>query len=69
MNTLDELISNAKDVIKSCFGLELKQSQLKVYSDDEWMQFCRVNNFNCECDGLFIPESLTAYFKEQCGVL
>ncbi|MFA5406506.1 MAG: hypothetical protein WC307_04075 [Candidatus Nanoarchaeia archaeon] len=65
MESLDVLLRDASLIVKSDFGLELNESRLKCYSKSDWDFFCSVNGFDGSTDGLFVPESLTAYVNKD----
>ena len=63
MSRLDLLLEEASSFVKSEFNLELQQSQLKIYSSDSWQEFCTVNGFDVNSEGLYVPSSYSAYVR------
>ncbi len=69
MLSLDSLILDASSFVHSEFNLQLQQSQLKPYSSENWQEFCQVNGFNVNSEGLYVPVSSSAYVKTDSPVL
>jgi len=51
------------------FGFKIKKTKLKMYSEKEWKEFCSKNLFHVKSEGVFIPQSLTAYVKAESPYL
>lgn len=69
MQSIDSLLLEASSFVQSEFNLQLEQSQLKPYSQENWQQFCQVNAFEQSAGGLFIPQSLSAYVNAESSFL
>ncbi|MCD6589582.1 hypothetical protein J7K74_00095 [Candidatus Woesearchaeota archaeon] len=69
MKTLESLLEEAASFIQSEFNLELQQSQLKIYSFENWQEFCEVNGFDVNSEGLYVPISYSAYVRVDSPVL
>ena len=68
-SSLDVILSEASEFINSEFGLQLEKSQLKPYSLEDWQTFCQTNNFDPESEGLYVPNSHSAYVRVDSPVL
>lgn len=68
-SSLDSLLLDASSFIQSEFNLRLKQSQLKPYSPNNWQDFCQVNGFDVDSEGLYVPASYSAYVRTNSPVL
>ena len=66
---LDSILLDASSFISSEFNLALKTSTLKPYSVDNWQQFCQVNGFDLNSEGLYVPASYSAYVRTDSPVL
>ena len=69
-SSLDSLIKEASDFISSEFNLQIKKSQLKIYSPKNWKKFYEANKesiigFQKNDEGLYIPKSYSAYLRED----
>ncbi len=69
MSSLDSLLQDASSFIQAEFNLQLRQSQLKLYSSESWQDFCEVNDFDVNSEGLYVPISYSAYVKVDSPVL
>jgi predicted nucleotidyltransferase len=69
MTNLESLLEESFSFLQSEFNLQLQQSQLKLYSFKNWQDFCRVNSFNVNSEGLYIPISYSAYVRVDSPVL
>ena len=69
MQSLDSLLLDASSFIQSEFNLQLQQSELKPYSSESWKEFCKINNFEVNSEGLYVPASFSAYIRMDCPVL
>ncbi len=69
MLSLNPLIKEASGFCSSEFNLEIKKSKLKIYSEENWKEFCRVNNFVVGNEGLYVPLSYSAYVNVSSDVL
>ena len=69
MRTLDCLLQDASSFVYSEFNLQLHNSQLKPYSSEDWGQFCRINGFEANSEGLFVPNSFSAYVRTDSPFL
>ncbi|MCX6710550.1 MAG: hypothetical protein NTZ02_00490, partial [Candidatus Woesearchaeota archaeon] len=67
--TLDSLLSDASSFVKSEFNLELQKSQLKIYSQANWREFCSTNGFDVNSEGLYVPTSYSAYLQNESPVV
>ncbi len=61
--SLDSLLLDASSFVKSEFNLQLHQSQFKPYSPENWREFCEVNGFDANSEGLYVPVSYSAYVR------
>jgi len=68
-NSLDSLLLDASSFIQSEFNLQLQQSQLKPYYPENWQEFCQVNSFDVNSEGLYVPASYSAYVRTDSPVL
>ncbi len=68
ISSLDSLLLNASSFIHSEFNLQLQQSQLKPYSSENWQEFCHVNGFDVNSEGLYVPVSYSAYVRTDSSV-
>lgn len=66
---LDKLVLQATEYISSEFSISLEKTQLKSYSNEQWEKFCDLNYFNKYSEGIYIPESYTAYINTKSEVL
>lgn len=66
---LDSLLQDASAFLEEEFGLEIEESELKLYSAENWSRFCEVNDFDAESEGIYVPKSHTAYAKADSDVL
>ncbi|MEM5777913.1 MAG: nucleotidyltransferase domain-containing protein [Candidatus Aenigmatarchaeota archaeon] len=69
MRYLDFIIQDASSFLRTEFNLQLEQSQLKIYSPENWQNFCNVNGFNANSEGLYVPISYSAYVRIDSPVL
>ena len=69
MSSLESILGHASHFVRSEFNLQLKQSQLKIYSPENWREFCKVNGFNVNSGGLYITTSYSAYVRVDSPVL
>lgn len=69
MTSLDSLLQDASSFIQSEFDFDIEQSKLKLYSLDNWQEFCQVNNFNINSSGIYIPASHSAYVRTDSPFL
>ncbi|MFH1637570.1 MAG: nucleotidyltransferase domain-containing protein [Candidatus Woesearchaeota archaeon] len=69
MAALEFLLREAKDFLSSELSLSQGKSEIKIYSNEDWLKFCSANNFDAKNEGLFIPESLTAYVNGSSSFL
>lgn len=72
--TLDSLLANASDFISSEFSLQIQESQLKIYSPENWEKFYKANKnsilgFQEGDEGLYVPLSYSAYVRSDSPVL
>jgi len=65
MQDLETLIYEINDFSKSNFGFKVEKSSLKTYSSYNWELFCKKNGFNLASEGIYIPNILRAYVKEN----
>ncbi len=68
-NSIDSLIRDASSFIHSEFNLQLRKSQLKPYSPKKWQKFCKVNDFDVNSEGLYVPASYSAYVRTNSPFL
>ncbi len=68
MSSLDSLLQDASSFVVSEFGFDIKKSQLKIYSLDNWQKFCQVNGFDIDTEGLYVPASYSAYVRVDSPV-
>jgi len=66
---LNTILNEAKEIIKSEFNLEIEKSQLKLYSEKQWSEFCEINKFNKYSEGLYAPQSYSAYVNASSPAL
>lgn len=69
MLTLDSLLFDASSFINSEFNLQLRKSQLKPYSSENWQEFCQIDGFDVNSEGLYVPASYSAYVRTDSPVL
>ncbi len=69
MLNLDSILEDASSFIYSEFNLNIEQSKLKLYSPENWHEFCKVNNFDANSEGLYVPASYSAYVRTDSPVL
>ncbi len=69
MHSLDSLLQDASSFINSEFNLQLRKSQLKPYSFENWQEFCQINGFDVNSEGLYVPVSYSAYVRTDSNVL
>lgn len=69
MKPIDSILENTSFFIFSLFGLDINKSKLKYYSKENWKEFCNLNNFKQESEGLYIPASYTAYVRTDSPFL
>ncbi len=69
MSTLDYLLLDISSFVKTEFNLELQKSQLKMYSRENWQQFCQVNGFEQQAGGIYVPQSFSAYVNAESSFL
>ncbi|MEK6874331.1 MAG: hypothetical protein AABX52_01120, partial [Nanoarchaeota archaeon] len=65
LTLLDSLLQDASYFVKAEFNLKLIQSELKLYSQENWQQFCQTNNFGVSSGGLYVPASYSAYVNTK----
>ncbi|MEA3514105.1 MAG: nucleotidyltransferase domain-containing protein [Nanoarchaeota archaeon] len=58
---LNDWIMDSADFIDSEFNLQLNKSELKQYSPENWQKFCQTNGFDAKSEGLYVPQSYSAY--------
>ncbi len=61
--SLDSLLNDASSFIQSEFNLQIQKSRLKVYSSENWKKFCKLNGFDVNSEGLYVPVSYSAYVR------
>ena len=66
--SIDSLLLDASSFVSSEFGFDIEQSKLKPYSLENWQEFCQVNGFDINSDGLYVPASYSAYVKTDSPV-
>jgi predicted nucleotidyltransferase len=69
MASLDSLLLDASSFVQSEFNLRLQYSQLKPYSPEKWQEFCKINGFDINAEGLYVPASYSAYVRSDSPVL
>ncbi|MDI3474056.1 MAG: hypothetical protein PWR30_379 [Candidatus Woesearchaeota archaeon] len=69
MVTLDSLLRDASSFVNSEFGFDIEKSKLKPYSPENWQEFCQINNFNVNSEGLYVPASYSAYVRTDSPFL
>jgi len=67
--SIDSLLLDASSFVSSEFGFNIEQSKLKPYSPENWQEFCQVNGFDVNSEGLYVPVSYSAYVKTDSPVL
>lgn len=67
--SLESALKDAGLFVSSEFNIQLEKSQLKPYSPDNWNKFCKVNGFEVNSDGLYVPASYSAYVRIDSPVL
>lgn len=66
---LEATLKDASNFIKKEFSIEIQKSKLKIYSQNEWEEFCKINNFQVLSSGLYVPASYSAYVNSNSPVL
>jgi len=61
MVSIDKLLTETADFVRSEFNLAVSESSLKYYSASQWDKFCNLNGFDKTTSGLYVPKSYTAY--------
>jgi len=61
MISLDSLLEDASSFVTSEFGFDIGQSKLKPYSSENWQEFCQINGFDVNSEGLYVPAFYSAY--------
>lgn len=69
MLTLDSLLLDASSFVTFEFGFDIKKSKLKPYSRESWQEFCQVNGFDVNSEGLYVPASYSAYVQTDSPCL
>ena len=69
MGSIDTILEAASGFINKEFNAGIEISKLKPYSPKDWQEFCNVNGFNPKTEGLYIPESYSAYVDTGSPVL
>ncbi|MEM2121049.1 MAG: nucleotidyltransferase domain-containing protein [Candidatus Woesearchaeota archaeon] len=63
MKSINFILKDASSFIQSEFNLRLQKSKLKIYDTNNWQEFCSINGFNVNSEGLYVPISYSAYVK------
>ncbi len=71
---LEPIINEASNFISCEFNLKVEKSQYRIYSEEEWLEFCHINkdtlfNLKKEHPGLYVPQSYKAYLREDSPTL
>jgi len=61
MKKLEQVIKEAHEYIDNQFKFNIKESQIKLYDEKHWQEFCRENDFAASSFGMYIPPTKTAY--------
>ncbi|MDP3728006.1 MAG: hypothetical protein Q8R18_00990 [bacterium] len=63
--TLSHIIEQAEDFTQREIHCKPEQSKIKIYSQRDWQEFCKKNNFEQESHGLYIPQRKRAYLQTE----
>lgn len=66
---LSSLINESSEFLNSEFNIRTEKSKLKIYSPEEWKQFCTINDFVLYSDGIYVPKSYLAYVNSGSDLL
>ena len=65
---LGTLFDDASSWLYSEFNLKVEKSRFKQYSTENWQKFCELNGFDVKSDGLYVPQSYSAYVHTDSPV-
>lgn len=66
---MKKFISEGFEFIKSELNLSIEKSLLKFYSPQNWKIFCKLNNLNATSEGLYVPQTYSAYVRTETPFL
>lgn len=69
MEKIIALLNEGKNFLRKEFNLGIEKSKIKLYSNKQWSEFCKLNNFEEQYSGLYLPEYYLAYVNKNSKFL
>ena len=58
---LETILKNSNSFLQDNHNLQVEKSQLKLYDKKDWDNFCQNSGFSKNSNGIYIPQTKTAY--------